>query len=55
MKYYGVFRHFMDGTEKMVARSKSETNAHDYAERMNEDWDDPEGSWFDYRLVEDNT
>lgn len=55
MSYYGVFRHFMDGTEKLVARSRSQTNAHDYAERMNEDWDDPEGSWFDYRLVEDNT
>lgn len=53
MSYYGVFRHGMDGSVKMIARSRIKTAAHDYAERMNEDWDDPTGAWYDYKLVKD--
>lgn len=53
MKYYGVFKHNMDGTEQLIARSKYELNAHDYADSMNEDFDDPDGAWYDYRIVEE--
>ena len=51
MTYYGIFKHNMDGTEQRIARARTETAAHDYAERMSEDWDDPSGAWYDYREV----
>ena len=51
MTYYGLFKHNIDGTERMIARAKTKTAAHDYAERMEEDYDDPSGAWYDYREV----
>lgn len=52
MSFYGVFKHYQDGTEVMIARSRSKTATHDYAESLEEDWDDPSGAWYDYRLAE---
>ena len=47
---WGVFRR-KDGTEKLIARSRSKTAAHDYAERLEEDWDDPSGATYTYREI----
>lgn len=50
---WGVYKRNMDGTEVLIARSRSKTAAHDYAERLEEDWDDPSGATYTYREVKE--
>ena len=49
----GIFRRDMDGTETLIARSRSSTAAHDYAQRLEEDWDDPSGATYTYREIKE--
>lgn len=50
---WGIFRRDMDGTETLIARSRSSTSAHDYAQRLEEDWDDPSGATYTYREIKE--
>lgn len=50
---WGVYKRKMDGTEVLIARSKSMTAAHDYAERLEEDWDDPTGATYSYKEIKE--
>lgn len=50
---WGVYKRNLDGTEKLIARSKSMTAAHDYAERLEEDWDDPSVATYTYREIKE--
>lgn len=51
---WGVFRR-KDGTETLIARAMSKTAAHDYAESLEEDWDDPSGATYTYREIKEET
>lgn len=51
---WGVFRR-KDGTEKLITRSMSKTAAHDYAESLEDDWDDPSGATYTYREIKEET
>ena len=52
---WGVYRRNIDRTETMIARFKSKTVAHDYAECLEEDWDDPSGATYSYREIKEET
>ena len=50
---WGIFRRDMDGTETLIARSRSSTAANDYAQRLEEDWDDPSGATYTFREIKE--
>ena len=52
---WGIFRRDMDGTETLIARSRSSTAANDYAQRLDEDWDDPSGATYTFREIKEET
>ena len=51
---WGVYRRNMDETETLIARFRISTAAHDYAERLEEDWDDPSGATYTYREIKED-
>ena len=52
---FGVFKRNPDGTEELVARSGDWLKAHDYADSLNEDWDDPDGATYLVKEVENGS
>ena len=49
---FGVFKRYIDGTEELIARTGNWLKAHDYADSLNEDWDDPDGATYSVKEIE---
>ena len=54
-RIWGVYRREADGSEELIGRHRSMVAAHDHAERMEEDWDDPSGATFSFREIKEAT
>ena len=52
-RIWGVYRRNADGTENLIARYKSMTDACDHAQCLEEDWDDPSGATYTYKEIKE--
>lgn len=52
---FGIFKRNPDGTEELVARSGDWLKAHDYADSLNEERNDPDGTTYLVKEVENGS
>ena len=51
---YAVIKNFMNGDKKVVYKTADLLQARDYAESLNEDFDDPDGAHYTVGMIKEN-
>ena len=51
---YAVIKNFMNGDKKVVYKTADLLQARDYAESLNEDFDDPDGAHYTVVMIKEN-
>ena len=51
---YAVIKNLMNGDKKVVYKTADLLQARDYAESLNEDFDDPDGAYYTVGMIKEN-